>query len=169
VWIILIVWVYDYLDKIFKTIKLKEIKASFFKYFYISFIWMLLIEILVHPIFQNTGLPNFTYIYQDINWLLTIIWALWFSSVVSLVDILVKKYKLKITKIEYVMLNLFPLFILNFIIINVLFSTWVVSLTPVASSYLMGFNIIWLPFEVFSWIFVTNILVFMFIKSRLIK
>jgi len=167
--IILIMGVYDYLEKIFRTIKLKEINASFFKIFCISFIWMFLLEILVHPIFQNTWLPSFTYIYQDINWLLTIIWALWFSSVVSLVDILVKKYKLKITKIEYVMFNLFVLFILNLIVFNILFSIWIVSLTPLASSYLWGFNILWLPFEVFSWVFVTNILVFMFIKSRLIK
>ena len=167
--IILIVWIYDYLDKIFKIKKLKEIKASFFKYFYISFVWMFLIEILVHPIFQNTGLPSFTYIYQDINWLLTIIWALGFSTVIYLIDNVFKKYKFKITKVEYIIFNLFVLFILNLIVFNILFSSWIISLTPLASSYLWGVNILWLPFEVFSGVFVTNILVFMFVKSRLIK
>ncbi len=169
VWIVLIVWVYDYLDKIFKTIKLKEIEASFFKYFYISIIWMFFIEILVHPIFQNTGLPNFTYLYQDINWLLTVIWALSFSIAIYIIDNLVKKYKFSITKIDYIILNLFILFILNLIVFNILFTIWIISLTPLASSYLWGIHILWLPFEVFSWVFITNILVFMFVKSRLIK
>ena len=165
----MIVWVYDYLEKIFKTKKIKEIKSGFLKYFWISFIWMFFIEILVHPIFQNSGLPSFTYIYQDINWLLTIIWALGFSIIIYFLDILFKKYKFKITKTEYIIFNLFILFILNLLVFNILFSTWIVSLTPLASAYLWGFNILWLPFEVFSWVFVTNILVFMFVKSRLIK
>lgn len=185
VWTILIVWVFDFLNKFFWdndkknniisffkifNKKDKENKPNwFFRYFYISLIWMFLIEILVHPIFINSGLPRFTYIYQDLNWLLTIIWSLWFSWVIYGLDYLFRNNELSITKTQYLSFNLFILFILNILIFNLLFSFWIISLSEMASSYLWWFNVLWLPFEVFSWVFITNILVFMFVKSRLIK
>jgi len=166
---ILILWIYDYLEKIFKNKKIQETKESLIKYFYISFFWMLLLEILVHPIFQISWLPKITYIYQDINILLTIVWATWFSISIYFIDKIFSKFNFKITKIEYIMIILSILFVINLIVFSLLFNLWIINLTPIASSYIWGINILWLPIEVFSWIFITNIFVFMFIKSRLIK
>lgn len=168
IWIILILWVYSYTKSLFwkKTIKKT---SSFFKYFLYSFMAMFFIEILIHPILDNKWLPDFTYIYQDINIALTISWALSFSIIIYLIDLILKKYKFKISKYEYVSLNLFILFLFNLLIFSLLFKYNIVSLSTMANDYIWWINLFWIPIEIFSGLFIINIMTYAFVKSRLIK
>lgn len=164
VWVIFMITTYNYLEKVsikesYKKLKTKSLK----KLLWFSFFWVFLMEVLMHPIIINKWMPDFTYFYQDLNWVFTIVWSVIIFWVIYFIDNVITTKKLNLEWYKELWIYIFIISIINFIQLSILFNVWILSFAPATNSYLWWINIFNIPIELLFWSIVMNILLITFI------
>ena len=53
---------------------LKKFNKKIIRRFWLAFVGVLIFELLTHPLWINTGLESWAYLYKDISWIITLCW-----------------------------------------------------------------------------------------------
>lgn len=163
VWVVFMTSIYRYLHSAFEvTIEKKHIPRKK-KLYIFSCIWVILTEILLHPQFLYSNLPDFGNIYQDINILIILVlWTLVFMSIYFW-EILMEKYIPHISWNSRFLISVSINFLLYALFYWFLSFFWYFNFM---TEWLMWWiNIFGLPIEFFSFIIIINIFIGMFVRS----
>ncbi len=156
--------IYNYLRKSIIEKKYKKLKINFSKYFLFSVVGVLLSEVLLHPVFNYTGFPFYTYLYQDINYIIILALALVVSLVMYSVDTFLNQLNLNLVWYKrwliYIILCTFFYIIIYSFLYN--YSYFTVKLSWLN----WWFNIFGLPIEFINIIILLNCFVIVFIREN---
>ncbi len=153
------VGIYSFLEKVDQA-KTKNVpQSSFTKTLWISIISVFALQIIVHPIFLDTWLPEFTYLYQDINWLVTILWSLAIATILTLIG------KGRFDIYQDLICSFFGILIFNLILFIVLFQIGILRIAPSVNDYLWGINFFGLPIEAITGLTIATLIKVLCIKK----
>lgn len=152
------VGIYGFLEKVDQTKEVIASKRSFAKIFCVSLMAVFALQIIVHPIFLDTWLPTFTYIYQDINWLMTIIWSLCITSIFVLIG------KQRLSIYNNLVYSFAGVLLFNLILFIILFHEGILRFSPNVADYLWWINLMWLPIEAMIWLTLATLMQVLCIK-----
>ncbi|MEK7595569.1 MAG: hypothetical protein AAB443_03225 [Patescibacteria group bacterium] len=132
----------------------------FFMRFVITFTGVLLFELFTAPMWTNSHLGKFAYIYLDISWILSLIWTALFLGVTTLVDTLLKKRKEYLRFAVYLIITTAIVFSAESVVLSVGIREYSLEVKEVLS----GTSFMGTPIEALYYVSVFSLLIISFYK-----
>jgi hypothetical protein len=139
---------------------LSKFKKNFLKHYFVVMIGVAIFEIFTAPMWHNSHLGNWAYIYKDVSWVLNIGWSSLILSVVIFTDSFFKKISAWKRFFVYLVILTPVIFLLETLVTNIGIRTY----SPEVLHALSGISLIGTPIEGFYYFPVFIALVIGFYK-----
>ena len=139
---------------------LSKFKKNFLKHYFVVMIGVAIFELFTAPMWNNSHLGNWAYIYKDVSWVLNIGWSSLILPIVISVDVYFKKLLAWQRFLVYLLILTPIIFLLEAIVIHIGIRTY----SPEVLRSISGINLIGVPIEGFYYVPVSMALIIGFYK-----